>query len=144
HLNFPFREPLTPELAPLPPEGERDLLAWQGRIERRGLWAEPYVHTVPAELGRPSARDNERLVDALRGARRGRVVVGPRHCDERVAEPILWLGKRLGFPILADPLSGLRGRPLARMPSALVVSSYDALLRSEGFVERAAPELVLR
>src|SRR5262249_38897667 len=42
------------------------------------------------------------------------------------------------------PLSGLRGRPIAPRPLALVVSSYDALLRSEGFIERAAPELVLR
>src|SRR5437867_12188516 len=34
HLNFPFREPLTPEPIPgqtLPPAAQRDLVAWQGR-----------------------------------------------------------------------------------------------------------------
>src|SRR6266853_559659 len=34
HLNFPFREPLTPEPIPeqiLPPVEQRDLIAWQGR-----------------------------------------------------------------------------------------------------------------
>ncbi len=40
HLNFPFREPLTPEPIPgqpLPPVAQRDFVAWQGRPVRRGL-----------------------------------------------------------------------------------------------------------
>src|SRR5262249_22317069 len=109
HLNFPFREPLTPEPAPLPLEEERDPIAWQGRLEHRGLWTKPYARAVSAELGILSAADNEQLAEALHNARCGLIVVGPRHCEERLAEPILQLGERLGFPILADPLSGLRG-----------------------------------
>ncbi|KPV48182.1 2-succinyl-5-enolpyruvyl-6-hydroxy-3-cyclohexene-1-carboxylate synthase, partial [Kouleothrix aurantiaca] len=46
-----------------------------------------------------------------------------------------------GFPILADPLSGLRGVP---HDHALIVDSYDAFLRDAAWVERYAPDLVLR
>src|SRR5262249_34159447 len=88
--------------------------------------------------------DNERLAATLREAQQGLIVVGPRHCDERLAEPILRLGERLGFPVLADPLSGLRGRAAERTSCDLVIAGYDALLRAERFAERAAPELVLR
>src|SRR5262249_48914680 len=114
HLNFPFREPLVPEPAPLPSDEERDPLACEGPFDRRGLRPEPYVRAVPAQPGVLNAADNERLAATLREAQQGLIVVGPRHCDERLAEPILRLGERLGFPVLADPLSGLRGRAAER------------------------------
>jgi 2-succinyl-5-enolpyruvyl-6-hydroxy-3-cyclohexene-1-carboxylate synthase len=144
HLNFPLREPLTPERAPLPPAAERDPLAWQGRGTRLGQSTTSYVRATTALPGMLAAADNERLVAVLRDCRRGLIVVGPRHCDEGLAEALLRLGQQLGFPILADPLSSLRGTALSRAPSAPIVSSYDALLRSERFVEQATPELVLR
>jgi 2-succinyl-5-enolpyruvyl-6-hydroxy-3-cyclohexene-1-carboxylate synthase len=43
----------------------------------------------------------------------------------------------VGWPVLADPVSGLRQGPHA-------VSTYEALLRSPGFAERHRPEIVLR
>ena len=56
HLNFPFREPLTPEPIPgqsLPPVEQRDLIAWQGRPGNA-----PYTEVHDAPLGAP---DNIRL-----------------------------------------------------------------------------------
>src|SRR6266478_6972866 len=50
HLNFPFREPLTPEPIPgqsLPPVAQRDLVAWQGRPDN----AAPYVEVREVPLG---------------------------------------------------------------------------------------------
>ena len=52
-------------------------------------------------------------------------------------DPVLALAEAAGWPVLADPLSGLRSGPLA-------VSTYDALLRHQDFARRHGPELVLR
>src|SRR5258706_8769508 len=53
HLNFPFREPLTPEPIPgqsLPPVAQRDLVAWQGRPDNA-----PFVEVREAPLDVPAA-----------------------------------------------------------------------------------------
>src|SRR6266481_5297479 len=52
HLNFPFREPLTPEPIPdqpLPQVTQRDLVAWQGRSNNA-----PYVEVRNAPPGAPA------------------------------------------------------------------------------------------
>src|SRR5947209_1442815 len=46
HLNFPFREPLTPDLQPLPPLEQRDPIAWNGRPG-----GEPYTRVAETTLG---------------------------------------------------------------------------------------------
>src|SRR5262249_47424220 len=45
------------------------------------------------------------------------------------------------YPLLADPLSQLRG---CHNEEGLVISSYDAFLRHEGFSAHYRPQLVLR
>jgi 2-succinyl-5-enolpyruvyl-6-hydroxy-3-cyclohexene-1-carboxylate synthase len=51
------------------------------------------------------------------------------------------LAERLQFPLLADPLSGVRrgGHDLST-----VIDAYDAFLRDEATLERLAPRVVLR
>jgi 2-succinyl-5-enolpyruvyl-6-hydroxy-3-cyclohexene-1-carboxylate synthase len=51
------------------------------------------------------------------------------------------LAARLQYPILADPLSGLRCGP---HPRDMVLDAYDASLRDPRVVERLAPAVVLR
>ena len=46
-----------------------------------------------------------------------------------------------GYPVLADPLSGVRRGPHW---SPLVLDAYDAFLRDEAFAAAHAPDLVLR
>src|SRR5213080_3548150 len=51
HLNFPFREPLTPEPIPgqsLPPVTQRDLTAWQGKPDNS-----PYIEVREAPISVP-------------------------------------------------------------------------------------------
>jgi 2-succinyl-5-enolpyruvyl-6-hydroxy-3-cyclohexene-1-carboxylate synthase len=132
HLNFPFREPLTPEPIPgqpLPPVVQRDLVAWQGRPDNA-----PYieVHKAPT-----SVLDSMTMVHDVR---RGLILVGPND-DPALVEPLVRLARYLGYPILADPLSQLRCGDHDR---SMVLSSYDAFLRIDSFSESAQPELILR
>ncbi|HEU5421924.1 MAG TPA: 2-succinyl-5-enolpyruvyl-6-hydroxy-3-cyclohexene-1-carboxylic-acid synthase, partial [Nitrolancea sp.] len=125
HLNFPLREPLIP-VAPedYPSTG----------IER----GEP----VRVERARrlPDEAALARLADLLLGAERGLIVAGPQP-DPALAAPLARLASCLGFPLLADPLSGLRCG--SHEPDA-IVAGYDAFLRSPRVVEALRPDLVLR
>ncbi len=135
HLNFPFREPLTPEPEPLPINEQRDPVAWQGRPQNA-----PYIDVRNAQPGAPTATTIADLLHRIRSARRGLIVVGPDDTPS-LPEPLAQLARRLGYPILADPLSQLRN---GSHDQSLVLSSYDAFLRIDSFVEGAEPELVLR
>jgi len=138
HLNFPFREPLTPEPIPdqpLSPVAQRDLVAWQGRPDHV-----PYIEVRDAPLGAPEASTIEYLMRMVRRARRGLIIVGPND-DQALVEPLVRLARQLGYPILADPLSQLRCGDHDRV---MMLSSYDAFLRIDSFIESTQPELVLR
>src|SRR5260370_24422094 len=79
-------------------------------------------------------------MDMVRGARRGLIIIG-RDADGALVEPIVRLARHLGYPILADPLSQLR---CGDHDQVMVLSSYDAFLRIDSFIESAQPELILR
>ncbi len=116
HLNFPLREPLVPD-SPLP--------------------ADP----VP---GRPGGRPwltATRAPDTAPGAPalapRGVVVAGREERDPAFGSAVADFAQRLGYALLADPLSGARRGEAA-------IATYDLLLRDSAFTAAAAPELVLR
>ena len=127
HLNFPLREPLAPVAEELDPE------PWQGRPDGRP-WIE--FHT-PQRVPDPSL--TEELAERVRAAPRGAIVCGPTR--EVVAPAAARLAAAAGWPLLAEPTSGVRcgGHDRSR-----VVAHYDALLRSERFVDDHRAELVLR
>ncbi|HUY76983.1 MAG TPA: 2-succinyl-5-enolpyruvyl-6-hydroxy-3-cyclohexene-1-carboxylic-acid synthase [Ktedonobacterales bacterium] len=141
HLNFPFREPLAPEPGPLPLLGERDHDAWQGRPD-----GAPYTRVTNAPLAAPDPATLARLAETLQANPRGLLVVGPLGLREAEAltEPLLALAARLGYPILADPLSQLRTLPAGVADQQMIISSYDAFLRSERFVSAMEPQVVVR
>lgn len=136
HLNFPLREPLTPDAGPLPPVEARDAVAWQGRPG-----GTPYTRVTEAGASAPAAAEIARIAARIRATPRGLVIAGPG-VDAELAEHLIALGRRAGYPLLADPLSRVRLAPHPGDP--LPVSSYDAFLRSDRFVSAAAPQLVLR
>jgi 2-succinyl-5-enolpyruvyl-6-hydroxy-3-cyclohexene-1-carboxylate synthase len=70
---------------------------------------------------------------------RGAIVCGP--ASEPVAEPATRLAAQCGWPLLAEPTSGVRCGDHDR---SHVVAHYDLLLRAGDFAVRHAPELVLR
>lgn len=120
HINLPFDEPLTP--MGQPPASEE-------------------VELVPAATSVKDDRvrdDRVRRADVNRARRelatdRGLVLVGsmPRPPLQVVA-----LGHHLGWPVLAEPASGVR------IPGALAAG--QALLASDGFMSDTGPEVVLQ
>ncbi len=130
HLNLPFREPLMPSAA-----GS----------------ANPNVSVIETSSARtPAARvhasrpgvSGEAVSEFLTGSaglERGVIVCGPRANVEPAA--VMELAARLGWPLLADPLSGLRYG--CKNPGALV-DAYDLLLRDEGFRSAHEAEAVLQ
>ena len=122
HLNFPFREPLTDPAPPLP------LL--------------PPADAVDAPAAAPLAPTAETVarLAALCGGRRGLIYCGPEPYGLPAAA-IVRLAAALGWPVLAEPLSGVRAGLHALDH---VIDAYDPLLRSARFATAAAPEVVLR
>lgn len=110
HLNLPFREPLLGEVHPLP---------------------EPIGPPLPVPRGIAVSGSVGSEFDRMRGV----IVAGGRHGLDPAAVDAL--ATRLGWPVLADPLSGCRGGEMA-------VTSFDSILRHVDFARDHAPEVVVR
>jgi len=120
HLNLPFRDPLVaPDEMPDDATGRADGAPRLRRSQSPGVTG----------AGGPIRAGRRPLIVAGRLERR------PGKGDRGRTTAVL--AQRLGVPLLADPLSGARRGSTA-------VAHYDALLRDEAFVARAAPDWVLR
>ncbi len=110
HVNLPFREPLLDATGPLDLPGVID----------------------PA-LPIPRWRATSGPLEAEFDRQRGVIIAGGR---SGVAEAeVLALAERLGWPILADPCSGLRQH---------AVTAFESLLRHAEFARAHTPEIVVR
>jgi 2-succinyl-5-enolpyruvyl-6-hydroxy-3-cyclohexene-1-carboxylate synthase len=122
HLNFPLREPLVPERGDF------------GAAPR-----EPLVRTSRAPR-RPQPEVLAPLVEAASAAQHGLIVCGPQD-DAALADAVTLLAARLGWPLLADPISGVRNGPHYQ---DVVLASYDNYLRDPALSTRLTPDFVLR
>ena len=129
HLNMMFREPFLPD-----PDEYLDELPAPARWQKS---REPYTRYAATK---PSVDQDEveRLWDALHQAERGLVVAG-RLPSRKQGEAVLRLAGSLGWPLLPDAGSQIRLGTAA----GHLVPLYDALLASDHFEERHAPEAVL-
>jgi 2-succinyl-5-enolpyruvyl-6-hydroxy-3-cyclohexene-1-carboxylate synthase len=128
HLNFPLREPLAPA-----PDESLDPADWAGRADGRP-WTEVREHASA-----PHSDDVHKVASRIAGDPRGIIVCGPGHED--VTEAAARLGRAAGWPILAEPTSGLRCGDHDR---SSVIAHYDVLLRIEEFATGHRPGLVIR
>ena len=135
HLNVPFRKPLepTPVEGDVPPDWATEHpLAARGRDG-------PFVSLTRGrrEL---SATDRARLVEVIESADSGLIVCGPADAPTPARDAMRGFALSTGFPVLADPLSGLRFGRHVDASGVTVCGGYDSYL--DGFEDY--PEVVLR
>ena len=124
HINFPFRKPLEPEAPYLP-----GLEGGKSSTVQRGLLV-------------PTAEQVEEIVGLVSAHEQGWIVCGPwagrPPCS--LVEAVAELGRRTGYPIFADPLSGLRFGP--HTGATPIISGYESFLQHSTDFE--APQVVIR
>lgn len=126
HLNFPFRKPLEPAADELlPSAAPADL--------------RPHTFITRGRLA-PSSDDVAALLALISTHPRGAIVCGPASmntvADEDLRRAVFAFARATGYPVFADPLSGMRTN------DAPVVGAYDAMLGNGG--PSFDPQLVLR
>ena len=125
----PLREPL----APSPDPDGIDPTDWAGRADG-SPWTE-----VRERASAPHSDDVHAVAERIAAEPRGLIVCGP--ATEPIADAAALLAAEAGWPLLAEPTSGVR---CGEHDRSHVIAHYDVLLRIEEFASRNAPDLVLR
>ncbi|QKY69761.1 2-succinyl-5-enolpyruvyl-6-hydroxy-3-cyclohexene-1-carboxylic-acid synthase [Lentibacillus sp. CBA3610] len=125
HLNFPFREPLMPD------------------VSLENLWGKrndkPFYTSVDGKR-RLTQEQLEKLSSTLQSFQKGLVVCGPQ-IDKEFAAAVADFAAKWQLPILADPLSQVRA---GQHHKDLVIESYDAILRSDAVRKQLKPDFIIR
>ena len=127
HINLPFRKPLEPETPSIAdrPAGSLPALQPHTSISRgRLLPTADQLTPVTAAAGRP-----------------GIIICGPGCPGGDFPAAVSAVAARLGWPILADPLSGLRHG--AHVAGGIVLGGYPLWLPALG-ARQPRPEAILR
>ncbi|GEL77919.1 2-succinyl-5-enolpyruvyl-6-hydroxy-3-cyclohexene-1-carboxylic-acid synthase [Tenuibacillus multivorans] len=123
-LNFPFRDPLIPDLT------------------LDNLWGEhsqSYVNHITGQEQITSSQINT-VMDLIKDKKRGLLICGELKTHEE-RDLILQLAEKWQIPIFADVLSNLRKNANT---NEYVISSYDALLKQEDTRNRVEADFVIR
>lgn len=129
HLNFPFEEPLKPDLS-CPERYLAGRSRWRGAVEDADM---PGVGGYVAAGSRLSI-EAAATIDALLGEHRVAIMAGEGSVSSpEEADALMSLAASRSIPVLADPLSNLRSRE-----DDLIVDGYDAI-----FGKPECPELDL-
>jgi 2-succinyl-5-enolpyruvyl-6-hydroxy-3-cyclohexene-1-carboxylate synthase len=138
HLNVPFAKPLEPTPVAGDVPDDLDPVAAAGRDG-------PHVDVTPGspEPGETALRE----LAAAFTADRGLIVAGPADPPGLDPEAVTAFSHATGYPVLADPLSGLRFGGHTRV--APVIGAYDAYLSAavagaEADGDWVDPEVVVR
>jgi 2-succinyl-5-enolpyruvyl-6-hydroxy-3-cyclohexene-1-carboxylate synthase len=136
HLNFPLREPLVcDELPEAPGEGRADGRPYvsrtaHGRGTDSGRGRDSRVSSTPSSTA-------NRLLELIAAHPKGVLVAGRHERQTPLGQAAARFCELVGWPLLADPLSGARRGGAA-------IAHYDVLLRESLFADGHLPDLVLR
>ncbi len=126
HLNFPFREPLVPQL------DRADLFELS---ERR----EGYVNIQGGKLSLPNEEYKE-MAQVLNSAQKGIIICG--HLEKSgFPAAVIKLSEKLNFPIIADPLSQLRS---GLHDGSFIMDAYDTFLKNDDAKKALKPDVIIR
>ena len=123
HLDIPFREPLVPD-------------EFNSALNNRWTYNEPSALPILT----PNEARIEKLAKQI-SAGKGIIVAGPETTKINYADEFVSLANKLGVPILADPLSGLR---FGQHNLKHIVTTYDTFLRNTDFVSAHQPDWIFR
>lgn len=132
HLNLPFRKPLSPQSAEKWMASGR-LTAAESRSD-----GQPFTKMERGRI-RPSEDQIDFLAELISRKREGIIICGPRCPAGDFPAAVGRLAEVCGYPIFADPLSGLRFSP--QVSNAPICGGYETFLRFPLKIPR--PELVL-
>ncbi len=122
HLNLPFRKPLEPD-GPYNPDFSSIVAT---RIQHGTI--------------HPSSQQIDELAELIAAHERGVIICGPRCPGGDFPAAVSELARHSGYPIFADPLSGLRFGP--HTADTPVIGCYETVLNGDpGW---GAPEVVIR
>ena len=124
HLNLPFREPLLPATIAAPEFAAR---------ERSSEFQAANAAMDPSQA--------DSLAGELRGRERGVLLFGPDNWDPSLAAAVHALSAALGWPIVAEPASGLRAGPPV---DNAVIHGADLMLRDPELAAALRPDLIVR
>lgn len=127
HINLPFRKPLEPELLPA--------------ANKTGGETSEVPRFTHISRGRLLPNDEQLTVVASLAGRRGVILCGPDCPGGNFPAAVAAVAERLGWPVLADPLSGLRHGD--HTVEGLVLGAYPLWLPALAG-RRPRPEVVLR
>ncbi len=125
HLNFPLREPLVP------------IMGDDQYFHNNRGWG-PFVSIQNGELT-VSEMEFKKISEDL--TEQDGIIVCGFTDHERFAESVTVMSEKLGYPILADPLSQLRSGSHAKTN---IIDCYDTFLRFEEHIKEMQPKIVIR
>lgn len=126
HLNFPFREPLVPQL------DRNDLFELSERTEG-------YVNIHSGQFGLPNEEYKE-MAQIFNSAQKGIIVCGPLEKADFSAA-VIKLAEKLNYPIIADPLSQLRS---GLHEGSFIIDAYDSFLKNDDAKKALKPDVIIR
>ena len=133
HLNFPFLKPLEPIDVPT------DRPAWMNDSFLSSLETAPAQVTFSRPQLFPTTNQTDLLTRMITSSPRGLIVCGPRCPEGDFPAKLTELAARIGYPILADPLSGLR---FGTHVNKFIIGGYDSFLPLIN--DSQNPQLILR
>lgn len=118
HLNIEFKEPLITETP-------------------KQVFTHTRTKYLPTEKTL-SSESLEYITDILSGTEKGIIVVGGNF-DKNTAASVIDLAEKLHFPILADPLSGIREQG----KNSLIISHYNQIIHHVKKINLLNPDLII-
>ena len=145
HLNFPFDEPLKPDVT-LPDLFDAGIPCAGSAADGTGLGAKPVRNSQPP-VGVAQVRG---VMEGAAAAQLARellassvlLLAGEGSCATyEEAQRVLAFARAFAIPVLADPLSGLRS-----LDDPLVIGNYDSVLQPGGISpdEALNPQVIVR
>ena len=132
HLNFPFRKPLEP--GSFTDEIDESIIVLINKMKLASR------ESPTAVIKKRDRKIISKIASRIFTSQRGLIVAGPQDYNPKVIKAINSLSEITGFPVLADGASQLR----FNSSNNLVISNYDAYLRSEIFIQKFRPDVILQ